>query len=42
MTDSQGVQYGESGLNPLEATGLSAVAGGVDPAVGVQFLKECF
>ena len=42
VTDSQGVQYGESGLNPLEATGLSAVAGGVDPAGSVQALKNAF
>ena len=42
VTDSQGVQYGESSLNPLEATGLSAVAGGVDPAGSVQALKNAF
>ena len=42
VTDSQGVQYGESGLNPLEATGLSAVAGGVDPTGSVQALKNAF
>ena len=42
VTDSQGVQYGESGLNPLEATGLSAVAGGVDPAGSIQALKNAF
>ena len=42
VTDSQGVQYGESGLNPLEATGLSAVAAGVDPAGSVQALKNAF
>ena len=42
VTDSQGVQYGESGLNPLEATGLSAVAGGVDPAGSVVALKNAF
>ena len=40
VTDSQGVQYGESGLNPLEATGLSAVAGGVDPTGSVVALKN--
>jgi len=42
VTDSQGVQYGESGLNPLEATGLSAVAGGVDPTGSVVALKNAF
>jgi hypothetical protein len=42
VTDSQGVQYGESSLNPLEATGLSAVAAGVDPAGSVQALKNAF
>ena len=42
VTDSQGVQYGESSLNPLEATGLSAVAGGVDPAGSIQALKNAF
>ena len=42
VTDTQGVQYGESSLNPLEAVGLSAVAGGVDPAGSVDALKNAF
>ena len=42
VTDSQGVQYGESSLNPLESVGLSAVAAAVDPAGNVQSLKNIF
>lgn len=42
VTDSQGVQYGESSLNPLESVGLSAVAASVDPAGNVQSLKNIF
>ena len=42
VTDSQGVQYGESSLNPLESVGLSAVAAAVDPAGNVESLKNIF
>ena len=42
VTDSQGVQYGESSLNPLESVGLSAVAGAVNPAGSIEALKNAF
>ena len=42
VTDSQGVQYGESSLNPLEAVGLSAAAGAVNPAGSIQGLTNAF
>jgi len=42
VTDSQGVQYGESSLNPLEAIGLSAAAGAVNPAGSIKGLTNAF
>ena len=42
VTDSQGVQYGESSLNPLEAAGLSIAAGAVNPAGSINALKNAF
>ena len=42
VTDSQGVQYGEASLNPIEAFGLSALQGSITSTPSISGLKQTF
>ena len=42
VTDSQGVQYGEGSLNPLEAFGVATVNASINSTPSISGIKEAF
>ena len=42
VTDSQGVQYGEGSLNPLEAFGVATVNASINSTPSIQGIKNAF
>ena len=42
VTDSQGVQYGEGSLNPLEAFGVSTVNASINSTPSIDGIKQAF
>ena len=42
VTDSQGVQYGEGSLNPLEAFGVATVNASINSTPSIDGIKQAF